>query len=95
MPTLLSTATISIISTGAINALTDSRLVIELSSRTLRPSVRCLLGSKPYTRKAFMRDSQLNPQQLAEACAEAMFSRDHASQGLGMRITRVAPASPN
>ena len=29
MPAILSTATISIISTGAINALTDSRLVIE------------------------------------------------------------------
>lgn len=38
-----------------------------------------------------MSDSQLTPQQLAEACADAMFSRDHASQGLGMRITHVAP----
>jgi acyl-CoA thioesterase len=38
-----------------------------------------------------MSDSPLTPQQLAEACAEAMFSRDHASQGLGMRITRMAP----
>lgn len=37
-----------------------------------------------------MSDSQLTPQQLAEACADAMFSRDHASQGLGMRITHVA-----
>lgn len=38
-----------------------------------------------------MSDTQLTPQQLAEACADAMFSRDHASKGLGMRITRVAP----
>jgi acyl-CoA thioesterase len=28
---------------------------------------------------------------LAERVAAAMFERDHASQGLGMRITRVAP----
>lgn len=38
-----------------------------------------------------MSDPQLSPQQLAKACAEAMFSRDHASQGLGMRITAMAP----
>lgn len=38
-----------------------------------------------------MTDSPLTPQQLAEACAEAMFTRDHASQGLGMRITRMEP----
>lgn len=38
-----------------------------------------------------MSDSELNSQQLAEACADAMFSRDHASQGLGMRIESVAP----
>ena len=33
----------------------------------------------------------LTPQQLAEACADAMFARDHASRGLGMRLERVAP----
>ncbi|HSH56631.1 MAG TPA: hydroxyphenylacetyl-CoA thioesterase PaaI [Halomonas sp.] len=38
-----------------------------------------------------MSDSELSPQQLAEACANAMFSRDGASQGLGMRIESVAP----
>ncbi|MDO9708147.1 hydroxyphenylacetyl-CoA thioesterase PaaI [Paracraurococcus lichenis] len=31
------------------------------------------------------------PQQLAEACAAAMWAEDQASQGLGMRIARVAP----
>ncbi|MEQ5800548.1 hydroxyphenylacetyl-CoA thioesterase PaaI [Halomonas sp. H10-9-1] len=38
-----------------------------------------------------MSESELSPQQLAEACADAMFSRDNASQGLGMRIESVAP----
>ena len=38
-----------------------------------------------------MTESELSPQQLAEACADAMFSRDNASQGLGMRIESVAP----
>ena len=38
-----------------------------------------------------MPESKLSPQQLAEACADAMFSRDNASQGLGMRIESVAP----
>ena len=38
-----------------------------------------------------MSDRELSPQQLAEACADAMFSRDNASQGLGMRIESVAP----
>lgn len=35
--------------------------------------------------------TDLTPQQLAEACAEAMFSRDQASQQLGMKIASVAP----
>ena len=38
-----------------------------------------------------MSNAPLTPQQLAEACADAMYARDHASQGLGMRITRMAP----
>jgi phenylacetic acid degradation protein PaaD len=38
-----------------------------------------------------MTDRDLSPQQLAEACADAMFSRDNASRGLGMRIESVAP----
>ena len=33
----------------------------------------------------------LSPQQLAEACAEAMWSTDWASQRMGMRLEHVAP----
>ncbi|MBP7242198.1 hydroxyphenylacetyl-CoA thioesterase PaaI [Amaricoccus sp.] len=33
----------------------------------------------------------LSPQQLAEACAEAMWSTDWTSQRLGMRIEHIAP----
>lgn len=33
----------------------------------------------------------MTPQQLAEACAEALWAEDRASAGLGMRITRIAP----
>jgi acyl-CoA thioesterase len=33
----------------------------------------------------------MTPQQLAEACSEAMWAEDRASAGLGMRIARVAP----
>jgi acyl-CoA thioesterase len=33
----------------------------------------------------------MTPQSLAEACAQAMWADDHASQGLGMRLTHVAP----
>ena len=33
----------------------------------------------------------LSPQALAEACAEAMWAEDRASQRLGMRIERIAP----
>jgi acyl-CoA thioesterase len=33
----------------------------------------------------------MTPQELAEACAEAMWAEDRASAGLGMRIARVAP----
>lgn len=35
--------------------------------------------------------TQLSPQQLAEACAASMFSRDQASQQLGMKILSVNP----
>lgn len=38
-----------------------------------------------------MMTTELTPQQLAEACAESMFSRDHASQQLGMKIESIAP----
>ena len=33
----------------------------------------------------------LTPQQLAEACAQAMWNADSASQRLGMVLTRIAP----
>lgn len=33
----------------------------------------------------------MDPQTLAEMATAAMFSRDRASQGLGMRVVRVAP----
>ena len=39
------------------------------------------------TKRAF----GLSPQALAEACAEAMWAEDWASQRLGMRIERIAP----
>lgn len=35
--------------------------------------------------------TDLTPQKLAESCSEAMFSRDQASQQLGMKIISVAP----
>ncbi|MFO7527433.1 MAG: hydroxyphenylacetyl-CoA thioesterase PaaI [Marinobacter sp.] len=35
--------------------------------------------------------SNIDPQKLAEECAEAMFARDRASQKLGMKIVSVAP----
>ncbi|MGL4974564.1 MAG: hotdog fold thioesterase, partial [Bosea sp. (in: a-proteobacteria)] len=33
----------------------------------------------------------VSPQQLAQACADAMWARDVASQALGMSIVRVSP----
>jgi acyl-CoA thioesterase len=35
--------------------------------------------------------AMLSPDDLARACAEAMWQEDDASQGLGMEIIRVAP----
>ena len=35
--------------------------------------------------------AMLSPDDLARACAEAMWKEDDASQGLGMEIIRVAP----
>ncbi|HZF76615.1 MAG TPA: hydroxyphenylacetyl-CoA thioesterase PaaI [Acetobacteraceae bacterium] len=35
----------------------------------------------------------MTPQELAEACARAMWAEDRASVGLGMRIARVAPGA--
>ena len=36
-------------------------------------------------------DTPADPQALAEAVTEAMWSRDRATQGLGMQIQRVRP----
>lgn len=36
-------------------------------------------------------DAQMSPQELAEACAAAMWEDDNASQRLGMTLDRVAP----
>jgi acyl-CoA thioesterase len=33
----------------------------------------------------------MNPQEVARACAEAMWAEDRASQGLGMRLGHVGP----
>lgn len=33
----------------------------------------------------------MTPQQMAEACAAAMWAEDRASAGLGMKIIRIAP----
>lgn len=38
-------------------------------------------------------DAHTTPQALAEAVAQAMWSRDHASQGLGMAIAAIAPGA--
>lgn len=35
--------------------------------------------------------SNLDPQALAQACADKMWADDRASQGLGMTIVRIAP----
>lgn len=35
--------------------------------------------------------NELDPQALAQACADSMFSRDQASQQLGMKIESVEP----
>lgn len=37
--------------------------------------------------------STLSPDQLARACADAMWASDNASQALGMAITKVAPGA--
>jgi len=36
-------------------------------------------------------DTPVDPQELAAACARAMWERDKASQGLGMKIENVGP----
>ncbi|KEA63302.1 Phenylacetic acid degradation protein PaaD, thioesterase [Marinobacterium lacunae] len=35
--------------------------------------------------------TEMSAQQLAEACADAMYSRDTATRALGMKIERIAP----
>lgn len=39
------------------------------------------------------RTAELSPQELAEACAAAMWSNDSTSQRLGMKIEAVAPGA--
>ena len=39
------------------------------------------------------KDSDANPQALAQATADAMYARDRATQGLGMQVVAVAPGS--
>lgn len=53
MPALLSTATISIISTGAINALTDSRLVIEAIVEHLEAKHQVLTRLEALSEESF------------------------------------------
>jgi len=36
-------------------------------------------------------DASMNAQQLAQACADAMWAEDAASRGLGMEIVSIAP----
>lgn len=38
-----------------------------------------------------MHNPKMNPQALAEAAGAAMFSRDPASQGLGMKLVEIRP----
>lgn len=35
--------------------------------------------------------AEMSPQELAQACADAMWKSDLASQGLGMQVTHIAP----
>lgn len=38
-----------------------------------------------------MSETDINAQALAEACAEAMYSNDNASQAMGIKLVSVAP----
>jgi len=38
-----------------------------------------------------MKTSEMTPQQLAEACSEALHSSDQAAQAMGMTIEEIAP----
>ncbi|MFJ4067378.1 hydroxyphenylacetyl-CoA thioesterase PaaI [Pseudomonas sp. NPDC089996] len=38
-----------------------------------------------------MNELQRNPHELAQACADAMYSRDPATQGLGIALLDIAP----
>ena len=37
--------------------------------------------------------AQLSPDELARACAQAMWNEDDASKGLGMEIREIRPGS--
>jgi acyl-CoA thioesterase len=36
---------------------------------------------------------ELSPDQLARACADAMWANDHASKGLGMEVVEIGPGT--
>lgn len=38
-----------------------------------------------------MNPADMTPEQIAQACADAMWRTDHASQNLGMQIEHIAP----
>jgi acyl-CoA thioesterase len=40
-----------------------------------------------------MIESSMTPQQIAEAVATGMMAKDHASRGLGMRVTHISPGA--
>ena len=40
-----------------------------------------------------MTESDMNPQQIADAVAVGMMAKDRASRGLGLRVTQISPGS--
>ena len=40
-----------------------------------------------------MTESDMNPQQIADAVAIGMMAKDRASRGLGLRVTQISPGS--
>lgn len=54
---------------------------------------RSFLGHSPRKRgrESNVRATYMNDQQLAEACVDTLYSRDPASQALGMKVATVKP----
>lgn len=50
-------------------------------------------GSPPSSKSAnpLSKGAEMSPQEIAEACAKAMWETDHASQHLNMKIEHIAP----